>query len=288
MSHPNHHSPAPMAVPVFTIQRTPQVIQTFPEDLGNGIHLPMVLIPPGEFVMGAPANELDSRNDERPQHLVTIAHPFFMSQCPITQAQWQALMGKNPAHFTGDLDLPVDSVSWQDAQKFCQRLSAKTQRSYGLPSEAQWEYACRAGTTTPFHFGKTIDAEIANYRAADRNIRGNIYSGKYAQGVSGLFRQQTTPIGSMGVSNAFGLYDMHGNVWEWCEDDWHDDYEGAPTDGSAWITSTSNQDSTKILRGGSWFNDPKRCRSACRGRLDIDSDDNCISFRVVYAPDRTS
>jgi formylglycine-generating enzyme required for sulfatase activity len=288
MSHPNDYPPSPMVTPAFTIQRTPQVIQTFREDLGNGIHLPMVLIPPGEFWMGAPAEELESRSNERPQHLVTISHPFFMSQCPITQAKWQAIMGKNPAHFTGNLDLPVDSVSWQDAQKFCRRLSAKTQRSYSLPSEAQWEYACRAGTTTPFHFGKTIDAEIANYRAEDWKIGETIYSGKYDQGAFGLFRQQTTPVGSMGVSNAFGLYDMHGNVWEWCEDDWHDDYEGAPIDGSAWIASTPNKNSSKVLRGGSWLYYPWFCRSACRFRFGMDLRNDFLGFRVVYGPARTS
>jgi eukaryotic-like serine/threonine-protein kinase len=272
-----------MVAPTFTIQSTPQVIQTFPEDLGNGIHLPMVLIPPGEFLMGAPADELDGRNDERPQHLVSITQPFFMSQCPITQAQWQVLMGNNPAHFTGNVNLPVESVNWQDAQEFCRRLSDKTNHSYGLPSEAQWEYACRAGTTTPFHFGKTIDAEIANYRAEDSN-----YSGKYDQGAFGLFRKQTTPVGSMRVSNAFGLYDMHGNVWEWCEDDWHDDYEEAPTDGSAWIASTSSQNSLKVLRGGSWFFNPRYCRSACRSRGGLGNRSNGLGFRVVYGPARTS
>ncbi len=288
MPNPNHHSPVPMVAPAFTIQRAPQIIQIFSEDLGNGIHLPMVLIPPGEFLMGAPANELDSHNNERPQHLVKIEQPFFMSQCPITQAQWQALMGKNPAHFTGNLNLPVESVSWQDAQEFCRRLSDKTKRSYGLPSEAQWEYACRAGTTTPFHFGKTIDAEVANYCAAELDIGGDIYSGKYDRGAFGLFRQQTTPVGSMGVSNAFGLYDMHGNVWEWCEDDWHDDYGGAPNDGSAWIASTSSWSSTKVLRGGSWGNNPRDCRSACRYRGDIVNRDFSLGFRVVYVPARTS
>jgi formylglycine-generating enzyme required for sulfatase activity len=248
-----------MVAPTFTIQHTPQVIQTFSEDLGNGIHLPMVLIPPGEFLMGAPADELDSKDRERPQHLVTITQPFFMSQCPITQAQWQVLMGNNPAQFTGNVNLPVDSVNWQDAQEFCRRLSTITKRSYSLPSEAQWEYACRAGTTTPFHFGKTIDAEIANYRAEDSKFGEPNYSGKYDQGAFGLFRKQTTPVGSMGVSNAFGLYDMHGNVWEWCENDWHDGYEEAPTDGSAWIASTSSQNSLKVLRGGSWDGNPRDC-----------------------------
>jgi formylglycine-generating enzyme required for sulfatase activity len=279
-----------MVAPAFTIQHTPQVIQTFSEDLGNSIHLPMVLIPPGEFLMGAPANELESSNDERPQHLVAIAQPFFMSQCPITQAQWQVIMGNNPAHFTGNLNLPVESVSWQDAQEFCRRLSDKTNHSYGLPSETQWEYACRAGTTTPFHFGKTIDAEIANYRAEDLEIGETIYSGKYDRGAFGLFRKQTTPVGSTGVSNAFGLYDMHGNVWEWCEDDWHDDYEEeeAPTDGSAWIASTSSQNSIKVLRGGSWNDDPRYCRSACRDRLDLDDRSSGLGFRVMYGPARTS
>jgi formylglycine-generating enzyme required for sulfatase activity len=277
-----------MVAPAFTIQRTPQVIQTFREDLGNGIHLPMVLIPPGEFVMGAPADELESRSNERPQHLVTIKQPFFMSQCPITQAQWQAIMGNNPARFTSNVNLPVESVTWQGAQKFCRRLSSKTQRSYGLPSEAQWEYACRAGTTTPFHFGKTIDAEIANYRAEDQKMGESIFSGNYDQGALGLFRKQTTPVGSMGVFNAFGLCDMHGNVWEWCEDDWHDDYKGAPNDGSVWMNYTSKKSSLKVLRGGSWYGNPSYCRSACRNSYVIDLRYDDLGFRVVYVPARTS
>ncbi|MCZ8162317.1 MAG: formylglycine-generating enzyme family protein, partial [Microcystis sp. LE19-196.1B] len=135
--------------------------------------------------------------------------------------------------------------------EFCARLSKLTGREYRLPSEAEWEYACRAGTTTPFYFGETITGELANYRA----------SGTYAGEPKGEDREQTTPVGQF-PPNAFGLYDMHGNVWEWCADTWHDNYDGAPTDGSACIEN--GDDNRSPLRGGSWFYDPLYCRSADR------------------------
>ncbi|MFM6281938.1 MAG: formylglycine-generating enzyme family protein, partial [Dolichospermum sp.] len=147
---------------------------------------------------------------------------------------------------------PVEQVSWHDAVEFCARLSNYTKRPYRLPSEAEWEYACRAGTTTPFHFGDTITTELANYD-------GN---NTYGDGSKGVYREETTEVGSFKIANEFGLYDMHGNVWEWCQDDWHNNYEGAPTDGSAWISNNAKSD--KLLRGGSWFVNPGNCRSAYR------------------------
>lgn len=166
----------------------------------------------------------------------------------MTQAQWLAVAGLpkvkidlkgNPSNFKGD-DLPVEQVNWHDAREFCARLSQLTKRNYRLPSEAEWEYACRAGTTTPFYFGDTITADLANY---DGNSR-------YGSAPKGTYRKKTTAVGSF-PPNSFGLYDMHGNVWEWCQDVWHGNYNGAPTDGSAWESGGNSQ--SRLLRGGSWL-----------------------------------
>ncbi len=181
----------------------------------------MVEIPAGNFLMGSPTSEESHFTSESPQHKVTL-NAFWMSRSPVTQAQWVSVMGENPSHFKGN-DLPVESVSWYDAMDFCRRLSEQTGDIYTLPSEAQWEYACRAGTTTPFYFGETITPDQANY---DGNYT-------YKGGPRGEYRRQTTPVGCF-PPNAWGLYDMHGNVWEWCLDEWHSNYEGAPVDGSAW------------------------------------------------------
>ncbi|NEO64399.1 MAG: formylglycine-generating enzyme family protein, partial [Moorea sp. SIO4G2] len=205
-------------------------IQYFAEDLGNGITLDMVAIPDGTFMMGSPETEKGHKKNESPQHQVTVKS-FFMGKYPVTQAQWQSVaalpqvnrkLDPNPSRFNGK-HRPVERVSWYDAVEFCERLSQYTKRPYRLPSEAEWEYACRAGTTTPFHFGETITTYLANYD-------GN-YDYTYSFGSKGKSVQETTPVGSFGVGNDFGLYDMHGNVWEWCADHWHDNYIGAPTDG---------------------------------------------------------
>jgi formylglycine-generating enzyme required for sulfatase activity len=204
--------------------------QYFTEDLGNGVDLDMVYIPGGTFLMGAPEDELESRDNERPQHEVTLQF-FFMGRYAVTQAQWGVVanypqierkLDPNPSRFTGD-NRPVENVSWENAVEFCKRLSKKTEREYKLPSEAQWEYACRAGTKTPFHFGETITTDLANYNGTDDQW------GSYGRGTKGEYREQTTEVGSF-LANRFGLYDMHGNVGEWCEDDYHESYEGAPTD----------------------------------------------------------
>ena len=152
----------------------------------------------------------------------------------------------DPSRFKGD-NRPVEQVTWFDAVEFCQRLSQYTKRNYRLPSEAEWEYACRAGTTTPFHFGETITSELANYNAEST----------YGDAPKGESRGETTEVGSFGVANGFGLYDMHGNVYEWCADQYHDNYEGAPTDGSAWIEEINDNDNhSRLLRGGSWYFNP--------------------------------
>ncbi|WP_320060670.1 SUMF1/EgtB/PvdO family nonheme iron enzyme [Planktothrix agardhii] len=229
----------------------------FKEDLGNNISLEMVSIPGGTFMMGAAQNEASASSDEYPQHPVNIA-AFSMAKYPITQAQWEAIMGNNPSNFKGT-NRPVDSVNWHEAREFCQRLSQKTGKTYRLPSEAEWEYACRAQTTSPFHFGETITADLANYG-------GNC--------------GQTTDVGSFNKPNAFGLYDMHGNVWEWCADPWHENYTGAPDNGSVWESGGNTQ--LRCLRGGSWFIIPVICRSALRVRNSPDYFYYDFGFRVCW------
>ncbi|WP_365671737.1 bifunctional serine/threonine-protein kinase/formylglycine-generating enzyme family protein [Okeania sp. SIO3I5] len=238
----------------------------FTEDLGRGVVLEMVYIPGGSFLMGSPKNEAERYSDESPQHEVTL-QPFFMSKYPITQNQYQVIMGKNPSRFKGG-SRPVERVSWHNATEFCQKLSKKTGKIYTLPSESQWEYACRAGTTTPFYFGETITSDLVNYN-------GNF---PYGNAPKGKYRKETTDVGSF-PPNAFGLYDMHGNVWEWCLDIWHDNYDGAPTDGSAWETGGDNN--RRLLRGGSWINISRYCRCARRNYYDAVYLFNLWGFRIV-------
>jgi formylglycine-generating enzyme required for sulfatase activity len=209
--------------------------------------------------------------------------PFFMGKYPITQAQWLFVATQLPkvhrtidvdtSHFVGN-DHPVVWVSWLEAQEFCARVSAMAGRTCRLPTEAEWEYACRAGTTTPFYFGQTISTELANYN-------GNY---TYSQGQQGIYRNETSSVGSFGSANGFGLYDMHGNVWEWCLDHWHANYEGAPTDGSAWINN--NDTDSRVLRGGSWSFDPWNCRSAYRRGSSAADRYYDFGFRVVYSSAR--
>jgi formylglycine-generating enzyme required for sulfatase activity len=165
---------------------------------------------------------------------------------------------------------PVEQVSWDQAMEFCRRLSQRTGLAFTLPSEAQWEYACRAGTTTPFAFGDTITPEFANYDGTR----------SYVDGPKGQFRAETTDVASF-PANAWGLHDMHGNVWEWCLDTWHGSYEGAPTDGSPWLTGT---DSRKLLRGGSSDFILRNCRSAYRSHDLPDFAFDGVGFRVVCLP----
>lgn len=169
--------------------------------------------------------------------------------------------------------------------EFCARLTRKTGKEYRLPSEAEWEYACRAGTKTPFHFGETITIDLANYEDTD--------SDSYGQGPKGIYRRGTTPVGSFKVANAFGLFDMHGLVWEWCADHRHNDYEGAPDDGSAWVDEKLNNDkdgnnsqNIRVLRGGSWIDDSHCCRSAFRYGTVAGSSNDVLGFRVVCAAAR--
>ena len=258
----------------------------------DGLELAMVRIPAGSFVMGSPPEEPERQENEGPQHRVELGE-FLLGRTPITQAQWRTVaewaplageewqrqLEPEPSLFRPGAELsdlvasldarfallegestsdqrPVERVSWLDAMEFCRRLNRRlgpgAGRHYTLPSEAQWEYACRAGSSTPFHFGATITPELANCRA----------SSSYADGPKGVYRKQTTPVGLF-PANAWGLHDMHGNVWEWCLDQMHGSYEGAPTDGSAWIEENEDQEK-RLLRGGSWYDYPRDCRSAYR------------------------
>ncbi|MCT7981054.1 bifunctional serine/threonine-protein kinase/formylglycine-generating enzyme family protein [Laspinema olomoucense] len=257
-----------------------------------GLNLEMVVIPAGAFLMGSPENEAERDSDESPQHRVTLPE-FLMSRTAITQAQWRIVaqlpqvmrsLEPDPAHFKGNNN-PVEQVSWEDCIEFCLRLNQATGQPYRLPSEAEWEYACRAGTTTPYHFGPTLSPQVANYH-------GNY---NYGQGKKGEYREKTISVGSLNAPNAWGLHDMHGNVYEWCLDDWHDSYEGAPTDGRAWIKNDNHSQSnmdwlkdllnkesiTKLLRGGSWDYYPRFCRCAYRNNYPRDVKDNYLGFRVV-------
>ncbi|MEG4941785.1 bifunctional serine/threonine-protein kinase/formylglycine-generating enzyme family protein [Microcoleus sp. F4-D5] len=247
----------------------------FEEPLGNSTVLEMVSVPGGTFLMGSPKNRGDS--DEKPQHPVNLAS-FYIGKFPVTQAQWKAVaalpeiqifLNPDAARFKG-ANRPVENVSWYEVVEFCARLSRQTGNNYSLPSEAQWEYACRGQTMTPFHFGETITSELANYN-------GN---SNYAEAPKGVYRFQTTDVGSF-QPNAFGLYDFHGNVWEWCADFWHNNYNGAPADGSVW--ESDGDSSLRLLRGGSWNDRPPNCRSACRLRYQPDCKASIVGFRVVVS-----
>ncbi|MCF4966550.1 bifunctional serine/threonine-protein kinase/formylglycine-generating enzyme family protein [Nostoc sp. CMAA1605] len=227
------------------IQRIRKQNLFYRETLVNGVVLDMVAIPGGKFLMGSPEDEPERSKSESPQHNVTVK-PFFMGKFPVTQAQWKAVaslskvkidLNPDPSHFKG-ANRPVETVSWDDAVEFCTRLSQKTGKIYRLPSEAEWEYACRAGTKTPFYVGDTIATDVANYN-------GNF--------------NQTTDVGTFPANN-FGLFDMCGNTWEWCQDEWHENYNQAPVNGNVW--ASNNQ--YKVLRGGSWNGYSWYCRSACR------------------------
>jgi formylglycine-generating enzyme required for sulfatase activity len=258
------------------IKRRRQQAYGFTENLGNEIVLELVQIPGGSFRMGVSRDEKYSIDSERPQHQVTVP-TFFMGKYPVTQAQWKFAaslpqvnrsLKPEPSKFKGK-NRPVEQVSWFDAVEYCDRMTQYTGKIYRLPSEAEWEYACRAGTTTPFHFGETITSELANYNAE--------YG--YPGGLQGMYREETTDVGSFGAANAFGLYDMHGNVWEWCGDHWHSNYKEAPTDGSAWLSANNNH--FRLLRGGSWDFNPGYCRSASRLDYNPVNYGNNIGFRVV-------
>ncbi|MBT9317301.1 formylglycine-generating enzyme family protein [Leptothoe spongobia] len=275
--------------PRITINKRKAQHPCFDERLDEGLTLRMMQIPAGRFTMGSPDNELDRLDWEGPQHQVSVS-TFFMGKYPVTQAQWRFVAGleqvarelkPDPARFKGD-NRPVEQVSWYDAVEFCERFSRFTGRDYRLPTEAEWEYACRAETTTPFHFGETISTQLANYRGTDDESLE--WSGSYGNGPKGEYRQETTPVDYFDMANAWGLCDMHGNVYEWCQDHWHGNYDGAPTDASAWTEGGNS--SRRVCRGGSWIFDPRNCRSAYRFSYTPGARDADIGFRVVCSAPR--
>ncbi len=234
------------------------------EPLAAGIDLEMVLVPAGAFLMGSRPGE--GEPDEQPQHSVWI-RSFLIGRCPVTQEQWAAVMDRVPPYrFKGD-KLSADRISWKAAQDFCRRLSLKTGRAYRLPGEAEWEYACRAGSTTAFSFGKTLTTDLANY----------VGTVPFLLEPPGLSRHVTGEVGQL-PPNAFGLHDMHGNLWEWCADAWHEGYTGAPADSTAW---EGRPGAPRVLRGGSWHDPPVLCRSAMRLFHDPGEGEDIFGFRVA-------
>jgi formylglycine-generating enzyme required for sulfatase activity len=253
--------------------------QYFSENLSDELSIEMIGIPAGSFKIGTPETQREGEPDERPQRHISVPR-FFMSRYEITIAQWRAVarmprvsrdLDANPSAFKGDSKLPVQNVSWIEAVEFCERLSRATGRQYRLPTEAEWEYACRAGTQTPFNLGETITPELVNY---DGNY-------PFADAPKGLMRRQPIPVGSTSAPNAFGLQNMHGNVAEWCSDVWHESYIGAPSDASSW--EDGGDVNMRVLRGGSWYDGGNNCRSASRVKDPADARMPFIGFRIVMA-----
>jgi RNA polymerase sigma factor (sigma-70 family) len=222
-----------------------------PKNFTNSIGMKFVWIPPGNFMMGSPNGEEGERKDET-QHKVTLTKGFYMGVYSVTQEEWQQVMGKNPSRFKGEKNLPVEMVDWEDCQKFIKKLREKDKKAYRLPTEAEWEYSCRAGTTTPFHFGNTISTDQANYNG--------IYV--YGNGKKGVSRNKTTPVGNF-PANAWGLHDMHGNVYQWCQD-WYGDYPNK----DVVDPQGPEKGELRVFRGSCWADDPYYCRSAFRGWIE--------------------
>jgi formylglycine-generating enzyme required for sulfatase activity len=244
-------TPAVLPTPVFTPSLDAKTIT-------NSIGMEFVLMPAGEFDMGSPSNEKDRYSNEGPLHRVKISNAFYMGKYEVTQKQWRDVMGSSPSYFKGD-DLPVERVSWNDVQDFIKKLNEKEgSNKYRLPSEAEWEYAARAGTATRYSFGD------------DESKLGD-YAWYYANSGS-----KTHEVGTKKL-NPWGLYDMHGNVWEWVQDKWHGDYSGAATDGSAWERSGSD----RVVRGGGWSSLARDCRSADRNNDGPGDRDGVLGFRLL-------
>ncbi len=284
-------------------ERRVETAAYFVEEIARGVKLEMVEIPSGVSTLGTPEAELEQlKKDygreleksspdswlqrlqtETPQRTVKLP-TFFMGKYEVTQAQWRAVASlpkvnrelmSDPSRFKGG-NRPVEQISWEDAVEFCERLSRATGRKYRLPTEAEWEYACRAGTTSPYGFGETVAAEWTNYNA------------KYPSATLAKItnRRRTLPGGSLGVANAFGLYDMHGNVWEWCWDSWHPNYQSAPADGTVWEKDGIAY--LKVVRGGAWDSAAGECRSGARNKLTSMLRFSNTGFRVVLESSGTS
>jgi len=256
----------------------PESIRGFAVDLGDDVVLEMVWIPPGEFLMGSPANEA-GRDDDETQHAVALAKGFWMGKYEVTQAQWENVTGNNPSYFKGDPRLPVENVSWLNCREFLDALNGRASElglardvlregEFRLPTEVEWEYACRAGTTTPYHFGENISTDQANFRGPA--TRGD--------DLPDADLRKTLPVGSF-PANTWGLHDMHGNVWEWCEDVYAAYAEGSTVD-----VQDAGAHALRVLRGGAWGFPSKHCRSAFRSRIAPGHRSDFIGFRVVFGP----
>ena len=267
----------PMTMEAFTFEsvrldRTGSVIenisgsaQVFHETIAPGLVLTFVALPGGTFSMGSIKGQ--GFEEETPRHLVSL-QPFFIGQFPVTQEQWKAVMGKAAqGRFSGSR-LPVDRISWEDANAFCRKLAKLTGRAYCLPSEAQWEFAARAGSQTPFSTGESITTDYANFCGPHR----------YREEPPGLYRHQTTLVDAF-LPNAYGIYDMQGNLWEWCADRWHADYTAAPFNGEPW--EHGGEPGYRVLRGGSWHEPPANCRPAVRLRGVETEPDDMYGFRIA-------
>jgi formylglycine-generating enzyme required for sulfatase activity len=258
----------------------------------------MVVVPSGNFMMGSPETEPERHENENPEHRIRIPRPFAVGRHAVTRGQFAEFaistglqagafkwidkwtMGefrydpkvswRDPG-FLQDDSHPVTCVSWDEANAYASWLAAATGKPYRLLTEAEWEYAARAGTETPFWWGSSITPEQANYD-------GNFVYG--ADGIKGAFRKATVPVGSF-AANPWGLYDVHGNVWEWCEDVWHGSYVRAPRDGSAWLHRGDN--GRRVVRGGSWFIVPRNLRSAQRFRINSGFRYFDLGFRLARA-----
>jgi len=243
-----------------------------PTSFTNHLGMKMIWCPPGKFLMGSPEDEKDRRENEN-QVQVLISHGLWLASTPVTQGQWQALMGNNPSHFTGSMDLPVEQVSWNDVWDFCAKLNAvenlPNSYHYALPTEAQWKYACRAGTTTPFHFGSTLNGKIANCSGDDT----------YGTETDWPYLGQTSIVGSYSP-NSWGLHDMHGNVWEWCAD-WNGDRLPGGIDPSGPTTGAYRR-----TRGGAWSDSAALCSSAYRNGDYPDNRRHFVGFRPAIVLSR--
>ena len=269
----------PLAYSFVTVNSSGQVVshtsglaEGLAVDIGADQPMAMIALPGGTFSMGSPAGE--GYADEKPRHEVCVV-PFFIGRFPVTQGQWMALMGEDKGWRFRGLRKSVHNVSWQEALEFCERLAELTGHAFRLPSEAQWEYACRGGMESAFSCGPTITTDLANYNGE--------YT--YLGAPQGPYRHVLLDVDAF-PANPFGLHEMHGNLWEWCTDPWHGRYNGAPADGRVWDEGGSNRG--RVARGGSWHETPDLCRSASRLKLPYDEGDEMIGFRVVIDAGRSA
>jgi formylglycine-generating enzyme required for sulfatase activity len=229
-------------------------------ELHEGVTLELLRVSAGDFMMGTNSMLNDWFEHARPVHSVTIERDFYLGKYEVTQSQWETVMGNNPSNSATSGDQPVEQVSWAEAVEFCERVSDLTGQEVRLPSEAEWEYACRAGTTTDYSFGNSSSA-LGEYAWYEANSEFT-----------------THPVGEK-LPNPWGLHDLHGNVWEWCQDVWHEDYSGAPTDGTAW--TTDGDSARRIIRGGSRANLPSVLLSGNRHSQESEAPHFLIGFRVA-------